>query len=154
MQGIHPWCSGVKSRCLYKAGDAQKFSNYRPVSVLPVFSTVIEQLMYNHLLAHNNGINLLYKFQFGFRNKHSPNLTKICNALQNGELVLGLLLDFSKAFDTVDHDILLDTSQKTHFMMFRKRKQKITFNNELLIDDRNVEQIEKTKFLEYMLTHR
>ena len=99
---------------LYKAGDAQKVSNYSPVSVLPVFSKVLEQLMYNPLLAHINANILLYKFQFGFRNKHSPNLAmiylidKISNALQNGDLVLGLFLDFSKAFDTVDHDILLD----------------------------------------------
>ena len=70
--------------------------------------------MYNRLLAHINANNLLYKFQFGFRNKYSPNLAmiylidKISNALQNGDLVLGLFLDFSKAFDTVDHDILLD----------------------------------------------
>ena len=70
--------------------------------------------MYNHLLVHINANNLLHKFQFGFRNKHSPNLAmiylidKISNALQNGDLVLGLFLDFSKAFDTVDHDILLD----------------------------------------------
>ena len=70
--------------------------------------------MYNRLLAHINANNLLYKFQFGFRNKYSPNLAmiylidKICNALQNGDLVLGLFLDFLKAFDTVDHDILLD----------------------------------------------
>ena len=89
-------------------------SHYRPVSVLPVFSKVLERLMYNRLLAHINANNLLYKFQFGFRNKHSPNLAmiylidKISNALQNGDLVLGLFLDFSKAFDTVDHDILLD----------------------------------------------
>ena len=37
--------------------------------------------------------------------------------------------------------------EKTHFMMFRKRKQKITFNNKLLIDDKKVEQVERTKFL-------
>ena len=103
----------VKVVPLYKAGDAHKFSNYRPISVLPVFSKVFEQLMYNRLLAHINANNLLNKFQFGFRNKHSPNLAmiylidKISNALQNGDLILGLFLDFSKAFDTVDHDILL-----------------------------------------------
>ena len=70
--------------------------------------------MYNRLLAHINANNPLYKFQFGSRNKHSPNLAmiylidKISNAHQNGDLVLGLFLDFSKAFDTVDHDIFLD----------------------------------------------
>ena len=75
------------------------------------FSQSLERLMYNHLLAHINANNL-YKFQFGFHSKHSPNLAliylidKISNALQNGDLALGLF--FSKAFDGVNHDILLD----------------------------------------------
>ena len=69
--------------------------------------------MFNRFLARINANNLLYIFQFGFRNKHSPNLAmiyligKISNALQNGDLVLGWFLDFSKAFDTVDHDIFI-----------------------------------------------
>ena len=56
--------------------------------------------------------DVLYKHQFGFRADHSPNLAllymidKISDALENGEYVLGLFLDFSKAFDTVNHDIL------------------------------------------------
>ena len=98
---------------LYKADDPMIFSNYRPVSVLPVFSKVLERLMYNRLLSFTNKCNLLYPYQFGFRNNHSPELAllylvdKISNALDDGECVLGLFLDFSKAFDTVDHAILL-----------------------------------------------
>ena len=99
---------------LFKSGDPHIFSNYRPVSVLPILSKILERLMYNRILNYLNNNNLLYEYQFGFREKHSPNLAmiylvdKISNALQNGEYVLGLYLDFSKAFDTVNHKILLE----------------------------------------------
>ena len=88
------------------------FSNYRPVSVLPIFSKILERLMYNRLLAFINKHDILYSYQFGFRSEHSPELAllllvdKVSNALENGDFVLGLFLDFSKFFDTVNHDIL------------------------------------------------
>ena len=70
--------------------------------------------MYNRMLNYLDNNNLLYEYQFGFREKHSPNLAviylvdKISNALQNGEYVLGLYLDLSEAFDTINQKILLE----------------------------------------------
>ena len=97
---------------IFKSGDTGNFTNYRPVSVLPTFSKILERLMYTRLLSFINKHKLLYKFQFGFRSEHSPSLAliilvdKISQALEDGDYVLGLFLDFSKAFDTVNHNIL------------------------------------------------
>ena len=97
---------------IFKSGETNVFTNYRPVSVLPLFSKILERLMYNRLLTFINKNDILYKHQFGFRSNHSPNLAlimlvdKISNALSDGDFVLGVFLDFSKAFDTVDHEIL------------------------------------------------
>ena len=97
---------------IYKGNDEMEFSNYRPVSVLPVFSKLLERLMYNRLIDFINENKLLYKFQFGFQKGKSTNMAlimlidKISEALDKGELAIGVFLDFSKAFDTVDHDIL------------------------------------------------
>ena len=86
------------------------FSNYRPVSILPIFSKILERIMYNRLVNYING--MLNKNQFGFRKDHSAAMALMClvdkisNAIENGDFVLGLFLDFSKAFDTVNYDIL------------------------------------------------
>ena len=103
---------------IYESGDEMAFSNYRPVSVLPVFSKLLERLVYNRLISHINDNKLLYEYQFGFQKGKSNYLAimmlvdKITEALDKGESVVGVFLDFSKAFDTVDHNILLQKMDK------------------------------------------
>jgi exonuclease III len=103
---------------IFKGGDKTLVSNYRPVSVLPVFSKVLEKLMYNRLLNFLNKHKVLYDYQFGFRQKHNTNsalivlVGRIVSALDEGKSVLGVFLDFSKAFDTVNHNILLEKLYK------------------------------------------
>ena len=129
---------------IFKSGDERVFSNYRPVSVLPVFSKLLERLMYNRLLQYINDNNLLYNLQFGFQKGKSTHmaiivlLDKISEALDNGDYVIGVFLDFSKAFDTVDHCILLRKLEKygvcdTYLKWFEdylsNRAQYVTYNS-------------------------
>ena len=99
---------------VYKAKDPMYFNKYCPISLLSVFSKILERLMYNRLLKFIDKNNLLNEFQFGFRNNHSTFMALIVlmenlvTALDSGNCAIGLFLDFQKAFDTVDNCILLD----------------------------------------------
>ena len=120
------------------------FSNYRPVSVLPVLSKILERLMYNRLILYINHHGLLYEYQFGFQKGKSTHMVlitlidKITEAMDQGELVIGIFLDFSKAFDSVDHGILLqklelygvqDIALKWFDSYLSNRLQYVTYNN-------------------------
>ena len=98
---------------LFKANDPSVFNNYRPVSLLCALSKVYEKVMYNRLISFLEDFNILFENQFGFRKLHSPYMAlmvltnKLIKSLEKGKFVIGVCLDFSKAFDTVDHAILL-----------------------------------------------
>ena len=98
---------------LYKADDPMCFNHYSPVSLLCILSKVFEKIMYPRLLEFLEKFEIIYKNQFGFRKKHSSYMAlmvlmdEISKSLERGEYVVGVFLDFSKAFDTVNHDILL-----------------------------------------------
>ena len=98
---------------IYKSEDEQLVQNYRPISVLPFFSKIFEKLMSNYLIDFIDNHNILYNKQFGFRKFHSTShaiitlVEKISKALDTGKIVVGVFLDLKKAFDTVDHSILL-----------------------------------------------
>ena len=99
---------------LYKANDPSMFNNYRPISLLSVFSKILEKIMYDRLYDYLVSLKILYEYQFGFQKSKSTYMAlisltdKLINALENGDICVGLFIDFRKAFDTVNHDILLD----------------------------------------------
>jgi hypothetical protein len=99
---------------LYKNGNKHELSNYRPISLLTAFSKIFEKVMYNRLYKHLEVNNILAKEQFGFRPNHSTEqaaftlINCILNAMNNNQTVGGIFCDLTKAFDCVDHDILLD----------------------------------------------
>ena len=102
---------------IFKSGDQTLFTNYRPISVLPCFSKFLERIIYNRILGYLNDFNILYDNQYGFRRNHSTSLAlvdlydKISLALDRKEIAAGVFIDLSKAFDTVNHNILFDKLQ-------------------------------------------
>jgi hypothetical protein len=142
--GIFP-CKLKISRTvpIFKTGDTTSCDNYRPISLLPSLSKILEKLVAIQLTNHLELNGLLYEHQYGFqRNKSTEhNLTHltnyIYNALNDNKYCIGLFLDLKKAFDVCSHSILLKKLKKygitgiTHkwFTSYLKdRKQKVDVN--------------------------
>jgi len=113
-QGIVPEILKIaKVIPLFKKKDPFIVENYRPISLLSIFNKLLEKLMCRRLLSYLSKEHILYKFQFGFRKNHSTILAiieivdNIRSELDKGNSVVGVYLDLSKAFDTVNHEILL-----------------------------------------------
>ena len=103
---------------VFKKGDHTNLNNYRPISLLSVFNKLLEKLMYNRLIAYLQKKNILYDKQFGFCSQNSTEhailtiIDKIQKAIENRNHSCGIFLDFSKAFDTVHHGILINKLEK------------------------------------------
>ena len=99
---------------IHKKGDATAFNKYRPISLLPAISKVLEKIIYDQLSCYLNDSKLLFNNQYGFRSMHSTEfaalelIDRIITQMDKDELPINIYLDLSKAFDTIDHSILIN----------------------------------------------
>ena len=136
------WGGGVSP--LLKKGDNTLLSNYRPISLLPTISKIFERIIYNKLSNYFNDSNLLAEQQYGFRRRHSTELAAvklidfISHEMESGHTPTNIYVDLSKAFDTIDYDILLDKlsyygisgrALKLLKSYLLDRKQYVVYNN-------------------------
>ena len=135
---------------IFKNGDKSLLTNCRPskLSVLPCFSKLLKYVTYNRLYEFVIKNETFYEKEIGFQATHSGEHTilevvnSISNSVENGKFTLGTFIDFSKAFDTLDHTILLnklnqDGVKNKYYDWFRcyliNRKQFIFHGEEILL---------------------
>ena len=129
---------------LHKSGPYDDVNNYRPISILPILSKVLEKHVHDSLSEYLQEFSLLHKTQSGFRTQHSCETALInmidswLNAMDKGKIIGVVLVDFKKAFDLVDHQILLNKLDiygiKDEALMWfntylTNRKQQVSVNN-------------------------
>ena len=148
------WKSAVIQPLIKVLSKGTIKENYRPFSNLPFISKIIEKCTLNQLTKHCDTHNLLPKYQSAYRKFHSceTSLLKLINdtlwAMENKKITAMLIMDLSAAFDTVDHDVLLDVLHRkfginntalklyTHFLKLRKSMVYIngSYSSEKIMD--------------------
>ena len=113
--GVFPdFLKTAKVTPIYKKGSREEPGNYRPISVLPIVAKVFEKIVNKRLIEFLDSHDILYKHQYGFRKKYSTKLSVInlvnslLRSIDEGKPTLGIFIDFQKAFDTINHQILLN----------------------------------------------
>ena len=98
---------------ILKSGSPSETDNYRPISILPTLSKILEKIVHEQLSSYLEENKLLWNMQFGYRTKRSTEgaitlfLDNIRKEVDTGKLVGVVFFDLSKAFDSIDHEILL-----------------------------------------------
>lgn len=98
---------------LYKKGDINDFSNYRPISILSTFAKIYESLMNKKLISFFREFNLFFEGQHGFLPNRSINtalsgfVSRISACIDGRTPCLAMFIDLAKAFDNIDHDIMI-----------------------------------------------
>ena len=98
---------------IHKGGSKLLLMNYRPISILPLFSKILEKVMQQRLICYLNKYKIIYEHQYGFQKNKSTSLaimdmySKLIDAIEKKQYSCGVFLDFAKAFDTVNHEILI-----------------------------------------------
>ena len=134
----------AKNIPVYKKGDKSNCTNYRPIAILSTFSKIFEKIITKRLTEYLTEYNLISECQFGFRPQFSTELAihtlcqNIYNALDNKSYQLTVFCDLSKAFDTIDHSILIEKfkvygirgkENKWFESYLSNRKQYTVYNN-------------------------
>lgn len=134
----------AKVKPLFKAGKCDDVNNYRPISILPSLSKILERHVQKYFIRFLEMFDLLYHRQSGFRTGHSTETSILCmvdrwlQALNDGQLIGVIMVDFRKAFDMVDHAVLLkklaiykcsDATLQWFKSYLCERKQIVTINN-------------------------
>ena len=129
---------------LYKKGITYLLDNYRPISLLPCVSKIVEKVMHKQIYDFLETFKLLYRSQYGSRKCHSTELAvlelvdHLIEQMDDYKVPLNIYLDLSKAYDTLPHDILLyklqyygfwDKSLSLMKSYLEKRKQYVSFDN-------------------------
>ena len=98
---------------IFKKNDKHTFENYRPISILPSISKIFEKIVFHQLFTYFSKNNYLDSNQYGFRNLHSTEhavleiVDRALIQIDKGNSAIAIFLDLSKAFDTLDHNILI-----------------------------------------------
>ena len=130
---------------IHKGGSTEELNNYRPISLMSIFEKIIEKIMHKRLCEFLQEHNILFQNQFGFRKNNSTSFAlieiteKIKETIDNKKYGCGIFIDLRKAFDTVNHEILLrkldhygirGMAQNWFKSYLTNRKQYVSLNGE------------------------